>query len=82
MWLGDLYTAPHLVCGVARLKRFSFFDIPGFVWVGLFSLQALVLSTYTVITEKALPASYVTLYLGVIAAYATNRTITRIKEPK
>lgn len=64
------------------MKRFSFIDIPGFVWVGLFSLQALVLSTYTVITEKGLPASYVTLYLGVLGVYGTTRTISRIKEPK
>ena len=63
------------------LKRWKklqeFCDIKGGTIVGLWSLMMLALIPYSVLAKWEFPTSIVTAYLGVISAYAVNRTFKK-----
>lgn len=50
----------------------SFFDIPGGVVIGLFSLEMLALIPWAILSGVPFPATVRDIYLGVIAAFAST----------
>lgn len=53
----------------------SYFDIPGGVVLGLFSLEMLALIAYCAITGKTVSPIHRDIYLGVVSAFALNKTV-------
>lgn len=56
------------------LKILSYFDLPGGTVLGLFSLEILAVIAYSTATGTALSPIHRDIYLGVVAAFAANKT--------
>lgn len=64
-------------------KFLTYFDLPGGTVVGLFSLEILAVIAYCAITGKTLSPIHRDIYLGVISAFALNKTAKVFKgQPK
>lgn len=57
-------------------------DLPGGTVLGLFSLEILGVIAYCAITGKTLSPIHRDIYLGVVAAFAANKTAKVIRETK
>jgi hypothetical protein len=60
-------------------KICSLIDLPGGTVLGLFSLEMLAVIGYCAVTGKTLSPVHRDIYLGVITAFAVNRTAVVIK---
>lgn len=65
-------------------QRFlAIFDLPGGTVVGLFSIEMIALIAYCAITGKTISPIHRDIYLGVVSAFALNKTAKVFKgEPK
>jgi len=59
----------------------KFLDVKGGAIVGLWSMAMLALVPYSVLMKWQFPNSIVTAYLGVIGAYAANKTFKKEVPP-
>lgn len=60
-----------------QLKRI---DLPGGVWVAVFSLVALVMCIHAYIAGKAIPSEFVTIYGLVLGTFAVSKTVQKLHE--
>ena len=54
-------------------------DVPGGVWMTLFSLAVLAICIHAYISGKNIPTEIVTVYGLVLGAFATSKTIQHFK---
>lgn len=57
----------------------KYFDVPGGVILGLFSLEMLAIIAYYACEHKELPATVRDIYLGVVSAFAVHKTASVFK---
>lgn len=55
-------------------------DIPGGVWLTLFSIAALAICVHGYATGKKIPTEFVTIYGLVVGTFAASKTIQKFKE--
>ena len=54
-------------------------DVPGGVWMTLFSLMVLAICIHAYLSGKNIPTEIVTVYGLVLGAFATSKTIQHFK---
>lgn len=62
---------------IEQLKKL---DIPGGVWLTLFSLAALAICIHAYIIGKKIPTEFVTIYGLVLGTFAASKTIQKFKD--